>query len=355
MNKIIKKILIVLIFVFVFTSFSCAKKEELLKFDIHTELQNKYLSGPRDNATLYAKGLEELSYPNPVTLTWKGEDKTYVVTLSLDENFENSKEYYTYTNKISIYNLYILKMYYYKVLDGEEEIVNSKFVITSFGPGNMYVDGLSNCRDVGGWLLDDNKIIKQGLIYRSSKLNNDESTDLVISEVGLSTLKKEFNIKTEIDLREVENNENGGITESPIGSDVNYVSIPMVSGGNILLLNKDKMKELFEVFGDSNNYPIIFHCSIGTDRTGLVSLLLLGLLEASEDDIYRDYAFSNFGLIYRVRLTKNVDDYLKTLKQNYNAPTLKEMIIKYLVDCGVELENINNFISLMKEDYKPYE
>jgi protein tyrosine/serine phosphatase len=45
--------------------------------------------------------------------------------------------------------------------------------------------------------------------------------------------------------------------------------------------------------------PIVFHCAAGKDRTGVISALLLSLLDVPEETIVADYAFSreNIGLI----------------------------------------------------------
>ena len=72
---------------------------------------------------------------------------------------------------------------------------------------NLYIDGVTNVRDLGGYLVNG-KITKQGLIYRTSKLNDDESTTPLISEKGIDAFNK-LGVKTEIDLRKTVDNENG--------------------------------------------------------------------------------------------------------------------------------------------------
>ena len=221
------------------------------------------------------------------------------------------------------------------------------FKIADDAPRNLSVDGLTNVRDIGGWKVG-NKLTNQGLLYRSSKFNEDESTELVISENGINTLVNEFKIKTELDLRTVDDNENGGITSSPLGESVNYISLPMKSGGNCILLNKDKFVELFDILSDSNNYPMIIHCSIGTDRTGMVAFVINALLGVSDDDLYRDYLFSNFGLIYRMRTKNTIDSYF-TVLQSSNGNSTKERMFNYLVSLGVDSNKINTFIKIMSE------
>jgi protein-tyrosine phosphatase len=40
---------------------------------------------------------------------------------------------------------------------------------------------------------------------------------------------------------------------------------------------------------DPANHPMVFHCTAGKDRTGLMAMLLLGALGVSDDDIVTDY------------------------------------------------------------------
>ena len=188
------------------------------------------------------------------------------------------------------------------------------------------------------------------MIYRTSKYNADESTDLVITEKGIDTLKNTLGVKTEIDLRKTSDNENGGLTASPLGEGVRYVSYPMVSNGNVLTLNKTKLKTLFEMFAEESNYPIAFHCSIGTDRTGMVAFLLNGLLGVSKEDLYRDYLFSNFGLIYSMRTANTIDTYLTAIESS-SGKTLADKFYNYLKDVGVSTDTLDKIKDLMIEKY----
>ena len=197
-------------------------------------------------------------------------------------------------------------------------------------------------------LLVFNSRVKQNLLFRSSKFNDDESTELVISEEGINILVNDFHIKTEIDLRKTSDNENGGITSSPLGNSVNYVSIPMKSSGNVLTLNPNEVAQVFKLLADENNYPIIFHCSIGTDRTGLIAFLVNALLGVSEEDLYRDYLFSNFGLIYDMRTPSAVKNYLNAINMK-SGDTLKDRTFNYLKSIGLSDKELNIIIKIMTE------
>jgi len=48
-------------------------------------------------------------------------------------------------------------------------------------------------------------------------------------------------------------------------------------------------------FADPKNYPIVYHCTAGKDRTGIITALILSLLGVPEDTIVADYSLSNLG------------------------------------------------------------
>ena len=59
-------------------------------------------------------------------------------------------------------------------------------------------------------------------------------------------------------------------------------------------INHNSIKSFFNLLKDKNNYPLVFHCVQGKDRTGMLSYILGALLGVSQDDLYRDYLFTNF-------------------------------------------------------------
>lgn len=349
----IKKLLFIFIIVLLSFTFGCKKKNtdpyivdgiSLEKKSIHTDAQDNFLNGNYGLALVYANGKEEKSHPLPVKLTWDDASKEqYSVYLSEKSDLSDAKTYIVNTNSIEIYNLKIHTPYFYKIDDGETKgfIVDDRII------RNLYIDGLTNARDLGGYPLSDGSYTKQGMIIRLSRLNENESTELLITQNGINTLVNEFKIKAELDLRKTENNENGGITSSPLGDSVNFISFPMISGGNIILLNKDQLADLFKILGDKNNYPMIMHCSIGTDRTGAVAFILNALLGVNDDDLYYDYLFSNFANIDGSRAKSTIDNYLNVIKSQKGSSTSEKMY-NYLLSVGVDKTDIDNFINICK-------
>lgn len=351
MKSILKKILSLLLVLLSTTLISCNNSSGN-EYDIHTDLQKSYLEGDYKLIRTYAKGEEELSKPKPIVITWKVNETVndFDFYLSETNDFKAFRLYETNTNQIELINLKINTVYYWYV----EYIKNNELIKTdvqSFKtvgqtPRNLDIDGITNVRDLGGYKIGDNIYTNQGLIYRSGRLSENESTKNLITDKGIKEMVEVLGVKSELDVRKTSDNENGGLTASPLGDTVNYYSVPMNSGGNYLTLNVDIFKEVFKVFGNKDNYPIVIHCSIGTDRTGVVCFLINALLGVSEEDLYKDYLFSMFGHITVNRMPSTIDDYLKKVKMA-EGDTLKEQTFNYLVSLGVSETDLNNLIEIM--------
>ena len=355
---ILKIVTFVLLLLFSISLVSCNEKEEKVivadqTFEIHTELQKDYLAGDFKMISLFAKGKEELSKPLPVKLSWDNANATsYKLYLSESEDFNSYVIYEASINNLDIYNLKINTLYYWYVeYELNSELVKSDtktFVIDQTTPRNLNIDGATNARDLGGYKLGVNKYVKQGMIYRTARYNENETQDLLITIDGIKEMVEVLKIKSELDIRRTDNNENGGLTSSPLGNCVNYYSLPMKSGGNILLLNKDMIKDVFTVLGNETNYPIVIHCSIGTDRTGLLCFLINALLGVSEEDLYRDYLFSNFGNIGGSRSYSIIDTYIMNIS-SAQGDSLADRTYNYLLGIGVSKTDLDKVINIMTE------
>ena len=56
---------------------------------------------------------------------------------------------------------------------------------------------------------------------------------------------------------------------------------------------KDAWSSIFKLLEDNKESGILFHCSGGKDRTGVVFAVILSSLGFSKEDIYRDYLKTN--------------------------------------------------------------
>ncbi len=118
----------------------------------------------------------------------------------------------------------------------------------------------------------------------------------------------------------------------------------------MLTTNTEMVKRIFsDILSKRENYPLIFHCSIGTDRTGMIAFLVNGLLGVDINDLYRDYLFSNFGDIGGDRNVIGITfNYVATI-QNTKGNTLSEKIENYLLSIGVKQEEINSIRAILSE------
>ena len=66
-----------------------------------------------------------------------------------------------------------------------------------------------------------------------------------ITAEGIKTMREVMGVKSEIDLREVDNGEIGGISSSPLGDDVQYVNLPMKWDGGCLSLRSYVWRRLY--------------------------------------------------------------------------------------------------------------
>lgn len=67
-----------------------------------------------------------------------------------------------------------------------------------------------------------------------------------------------------------------------------------------MLANRDAICEIFDYFATAPaDCCVLFHCAAGMDRTGVTTMLLLGLCDVARDVVIADYAYS-FGSLGEV-------------------------------------------------------
>ena len=380
-----KKYIPILALLNVFTLTMCAKPvpnevnistDELPStFSVHTTAQVELLtSSDMDHLVgsdvMY--GRRSLSKPNPLHLSWSESNDInqdadrYEVLVSEDNSFTNPIKYTVTDKSLDIYNLKINTPYYFRVdsIHGKASFPSSvlTYTIEDVAPRNIYIDGVENVRDLGGWTLDNGKTYKQGLIYRTGQFNYGGGLNTYQSaptEQGLKTLKEELRIKTDIDLRKnkavFHEDEINSITASPIGDDVNYVACPMRFGNENIFtqeINKNSVRLFFTTLADINNYPVVFHCMRGTDRTGALAYVLGALVGMSKEQLLRDYMFSNIANIGSRVYTSGITGegfYVQGI-DNSEGSTLSEKTKNYLITtCGVDASTIDTVVDILTD------
>lgn len=218
-----------------------------------------------------------------------------------------------------------------------------------------------NFRDLGGIHTKSGKKVKHNRAFRSGFLGQLNENDFSILEA--------LNIGKIIDLRTTEEIELTGqgiypksIEYQNIALNTGNIStllIPIFQKGEFHLLESDILTkvyldlitkfnaELASIFRTiiHSNEAIVFHCSHGKDRTGVISALLLDFFEVDRAAIYKDYLLSNELLKASNALQ------IQLIKDNFTALFKREVSeeefapIELLFYCQEELLNtVFNFL-----------
>lgn len=188
---------------------------------------------------------------------------------------------------------------------------------------NFVIKELPNARDLGGIFGHDGKKIKTGRIIRSSNL-------ALLDGEGCEYLKN-YGLKKVVDFRtEAE------IAASPdvVIDGVEYVRCPILRDLTVGITRKDELKnrdlaevvldlvvsmgkegrewmsdlyvplisddfalagyrKFLDVIKENRSGAVLYHCTVGKDRVGVGTALILMMLGVSRDDIIKDYVKTN--------------------------------------------------------------
>lgn len=162
-----------------------------------------------------------------------------------------------------------------------------------------------NFRDLGGYSTSDGRTTRWGRLFRSDALHDLNEDDL--------RLFRNFGIVSIVDLRnadEVRRVGRGALKDEP----ARFVNAPVLTSAQM-----DERQEETQIDDDylarryvqylqgggtafvraiqemsvEDNYPLVFNCFFGKDRTGVLAALLLGCLGVDREQIVADYALTS--------------------------------------------------------------
>lgn len=250
------------------------------------------------------------SLPKPVSLAWEpldpsGGDVLYDVFVSRSSEFDDPMVLRGLSGpNIDVIHLHVGTRYYWQVMarSGGECVAASPvwtFTTHDARPRWIFVPGITNVRDIGGWPLPGGAKVRQGVIYRSSEM----SCHLEISEEGKRVLLDTLKIRTDLDLRRPEDGAWPALDESR----VEWINAPVAAYGQICDdLSREGLQNIFRVFADPSKHPILFHCWGGCDRGGTVAFLLNALLGVELEHLAQDYELSSLS-VWGSRLRASAD------------------------------------------------
>ena len=340
---------------------------DLLSGDILKFAQN-YSKGLSDKYVKSGEGIvaEDKYFPTPVTLNWQAEEGAlyYTLKLSTKPDLSNAKKYVTFVNSHVLEDLFMGTKYYYQVVaQFENKTVKSQIFTfeTSYLPRTIFVEGVSNTRDAGGYYTTDGTHrIRQGLVYRGGKMED-------ITQAGKDKMLNFYGIKTDLDLRAEK-------TVSPLGDSVNFINVsgPYYAGGGTAGVGIDSLKDSskgpwvgtyrdalikeIKTFANPDNYPIYVHCSLGRDRTGTIIFLINALCGVGDKDLYLDYETSMFSVLgvadhqTGTNMANTFTSLFNYLKLTYKQKTMAENVEKFMLDIGITQAEIDSIRNVLLEE-----
>lgn len=327
----------------------------LLEGDIYT-LVSDYTRGKTEQ--YYTKA--DCFAPKELVIEWDciGNGATsYNLRIGTKEDLSDAQTYETTERSYVAKNLYTNTHYYYQIeAVWSDKTIQSKIFdfVTEDLSRTIAVDGVSNTRDIGGYVTEDGKHrVRQGMVYRGAAADK-------ITAAGKEMLLETYGIKTDLDLR-------GQLSRSPLGDTVNFVNVSApyyAQKASEHAIYRTAYREALvtavRTFADENNYPIYMHCAIGRDRTGTLAFLINALLGVGEEDLYLDYELSFMSQagcndfkdgITPSTFLNNAFWSLYTYIDNYQAEgTLAEKTERFLLDIGITEEEIETIKVIMLEN-----
>ena len=157
--------------------------------------------------------------------------------------------------------------------------------------------GMENLRDLGGYPLagrGQEGFTRWGSLYRGDLPKQ-------VTQADRQRLR-EMEITTVVDLRSTEEIER---KPDPLAQEpgIRYLHCPLAGEGRVpapdeialsymeMVEGVEQMARALQAIAEAPQ-AVLFHCTAGKDRTGVVAALLLGLAGASEEDICADYIVS---------------------------------------------------------------
>ena len=296
--------------------------------------------------------------PNEFSLRWSKDEIAGTKTVKLWEDDGWSREltvdegeYY-----VNLSNFRPNAHYHYELKDASGKVMTSGEFTTKGLVYQVYFKAnVRNARDLGGWKTKDGKTVKYRLIYRGGRMQ----ASTLNSKRGKEDLKAQ-GILAQLDLRG-----KSDVLDAPAMDYMTFCA-PVIEEGYTQMLRDDgpKVKQCFEFVAQCvrEKKPVYYHCSLGRDRTGTLSMLLLGILGVDEGDISKEYELTQFApqgwatsegesskmtrrLDYKGAANYIWDNFAKKDDGTYDS--FAAGMEKYLLSIGVSQETIDGFRSDM--------
>jgi len=180
------------------------------------------------------------------------------------------------------------------------------------------LEGTLNFRDLGGYRTTAGRQVRWGRVFRSDALGKLTDADLTYLErLGVrlvcdfrddqETERAPSRVPDHPDLR-IErfpigaggdttdvSSQREGLTDMVLAGSLGEVSAETLGDFYVGMLEsrREPLVAVLERVADPANHPVVFHCTAGKDRTGVLAALLLAVLGVDEATILDDYELTD--------------------------------------------------------------
>lgn len=221
---------------------------------------------------------------------------------------------------------------------------------------HIHFESVVNFRDLGGYRTHDGRAVAWRRLFRGGAIH-------LMSGSDIATLKVDVGPKAVIDLRTPREDEQKQEISLLNEMGAKYHNIPFrpdtadylkeeselypdgSNMGEVYLYRVrqeafgKKVVEALEIIAGRENYPLLFHCSIGKDRTGVLAAIVLTAVGVIEEDIIADYTLSA--------------PFMKEIRERTNNDPKTPEEVRNLPDFQWEAtaESMSLFLSLLRQEY----
>jgi protein-tyrosine phosphatase len=221
-------------------------------------------------------------------------------------------------------------------------------------PRQINFDEVFNFRDLGGYRTHTGRTVAWRRLFRSSNFCKMTDNDL-------GRLSQELGVSTVLDLRsslEIKKQGLGLLS----GSGIRHCNISLIPDGGDKQANErryegltnlgefyvklsqqkefgDCLIEALKVVAEPASLPLVFHCSVGKDRTGIFAAFILSVLDVADEDIINDYSLT----------IPYVEMLLEQMKNDAQMAEDSKGIPDYFWEAGPKLMEI--FLTAIKLEY----
>lgn len=304
--------------------------------------------------------------PSEYTFRWTADEAAGKLKLELAETetgWKMEQEISAGSDNVAVTNLTPNVHYTYKVSSIDSGTVMTEGEFTTYGSIRQvfFKTRVRNGRDLGGWKTYDGKMVKYHKIYRTGRWESG-----TMSNSGKKAIIAE-GVKAQLDLRNTSD-----VCEKATVDGMDFCAPIIETGGDSMLKAEggDKTRQCMQFIIDcvKNDKPVIFHCSLGRDRTGTLGMIILGVLDVIEGDISKEYEVTYFSprgwsiaesesykIFQNKRTTWAYKPAAEYIWDNFvdEGEKFSKGVEDYLVSIGISLDDINTFRNLMLTEAYP--